>query len=487
MEGILRNTFGVLVYQEQIMQLAQTLAGYSLGEADVMRRAMGKKKREAMAKEEKKFLAGAAANGIEPKKAVEIFNLMSQFADYGFNRSHSIAYAYVAFQTAYLKAHQPAHFYSAVLSHEADDSAKVYKYSNELRSMGLSLLPPDVNESGEGFTPAGDAVRFGLSAIKGIGTSTVRAIIDARTDGKFSSVTDFVSRVDSTVLGKRGMESLNSAGAFDSVKPASLEASKWRAMVHGGLDAALSVSQKAMNDRINGQSGLFGIETVSDQGDMGLLPDTPAWTAAEIANHEKSSIGFFLSAHPLDAYQEILAGLNIDNIADHESIKAGDHIVLAGVVSAMQVRYSKKGNQFATFRLEDRSSGVKCLVWSEAFKRLSGLIVNDDSIIVEGRVEAAEGQDITIVVAEARSLAEALPSNARSVRIDLPAEKASDDDFLYAVFDRMSKDTGRCEVELAVTTRGIRSIIETNGVRISGSRRIEKDLQERGCGVSWQM
>jgi DNA polymerase III subunit alpha len=180
MEDILRNTYGVLVYQEQIMQLAQKLAGYSLGEADMMRRAMGKKKKEEMAVHEEKFINGAVERGIAKNKAAEIFNLMAQFADYGFNRSHSIAYAYVAFQTAYLKAHYPTYFYASVLSHEADDSVKVYKYANELRSLGLKLLPPDVNESDEGFTPGEDSVRFGLGAIKGMGSAAAQAIMEAR-------------------------------------------------------------------------------------------------------------------------------------------------------------------------------------------------------------------------------------------------------------------------------------------------------------------
>jgi DNA polymerase-3 subunit alpha len=219
MKDILVNTYGVLVYQEQIMQLAQKLAGYSLGEADMMRRAMGKKKREEMAVHEEKFVSGAVANKIPKDKAESIFKLMAQFADYGFNRSHSIAYAYLAFQTAYLKAHYPSYFYAAVLSHEADDSAKVYKYSSELRSMGLQLLPPDVNESDEGFTPSDDAVRFGLSAIKGIGSTTVRAIVDARNAGPYTSLFDFVSRIDQGAIGRRGLESLITSGAFDSLKP----------------------------------------------------------------------------------------------------------------------------------------------------------------------------------------------------------------------------------------------------------------------------
>ncbi|HEX2639834.1 MAG TPA: DNA polymerase III subunit alpha, partial [Pyrinomonadaceae bacterium] len=208
MKDILNNTFGVLVYQEQIMQLAQQLAGYSLGDADLMRRAMGKKKREEMAVHEEKFISGAVERKIDKKKAEEIFRLMAQFADYGFNRSHSIAYAYLAFQTAYLKAHFPSFFYAAVLSHEAQDSAKVYKYTKELRSIGMKLLPPDVNESDDGFTPLDDAVRFGLTAIKGIGAASVASIVAARKDGRFTSVFDFVSRVEPSSLNRRALESL---------------------------------------------------------------------------------------------------------------------------------------------------------------------------------------------------------------------------------------------------------------------------------------
>src|SRR3989440_3594506 len=179
MKEILSNTFGVLVYQEQIMQLAQKLAGYTLSEADLMRRAMGKKKREEMAVHEEKFINGAVERGIKREKAEKIFTLMAQFSDYGFNRSHSVAYAYLAFQTAYLKAHYPEHFYAAVLSSESQDAAKVFKYSKELRTQGIQLLPPDVNESNAGFTPLTGAVRYGLAAIKGLGESTVKAIIDA--------------------------------------------------------------------------------------------------------------------------------------------------------------------------------------------------------------------------------------------------------------------------------------------------------------------
>ena len=484
MEEILKNTYGVLVYQEQIMQLAQKLAGYSLGEADMMRRAMGKKKRDEMARHEVRFITGAVERGIAREKAVEIFNLMAQFADYGFNRSHSIAYAYLAFQTAYLKAHYPAHFYASVLSHEADDSAKVYKYSSELRSMGLRLLPPDVNESDEGFTPSEGAVRFGLSAIKGIGSTTVRAIVDARREGRFTSLFDFVSRIDQGAIGRRGLESLITSGAFDSLIPENVSIGQWRANLFAGIDLALSVSQKAWNDRERGQNALFG-----DDGEAGgifdqALPTARAWTQAEISVQEKTAVGFYLSVHPLEDYREILTGLRIRNIADHEELRAGDPITLAGIVSAFQVRQSKKGNRFCMFRLEDESTGVKCLAWSEAYGRFSNILKNDELLIVDGRIESAEGQDITIIVADVKSLKEALPKNARSVDITLPSSRL-DDEFLHELLAVLNDATGRCEVFFDLQLDDARVKLHSQPIRIQGSRHLESQLRNRGCEVNW--
>lgn len=486
MEEILKNTYGVLVYQEQIMQLAQKLAGYSLGEADMMRRAMGKKKREEMARHEVRFITGAVERGIAREKAVEIFKLMSQFADYGFNRSHSIAYAYLAFQTAYLKAHYPAYFYAAVLSHEADDSAKVYKYSTELRSMGLRLLPPDVNESDEGFTPSNDAVRFGLSAIKGIGSSTVRAIVDARSSGRFASLFDFASRIDQGSINRRALESLITSGAFDSLMPANMTAGQWRANLFAAVEMALSISQKAWNDRERGQSGLFGDDGGSDARDV-ELPNVRAWTQSEISTQEKAAIGFYLSVHPLDNYMEILNGLRIKPIAEHEELKPGDIVTMAGIVSAFQVRQSKKGNRFCMFRLEDQSTGVKCLAWSEAYGKYSSVLKNDELLIVEGRVESAEGADITIIAQEARSLVEAKSRNARSVTIAIPTDRSLDENYLHELLSVLNAETGKCEVYLDLKFDDVSVRLHSEPVRIQGSSRLEADLRNRGCEVEWVM
>src|SRR6266850_6724335 len=228
MKEILSNTYGIMVYQEQIMQLAQKLAGYTLAEADLMRRAMGKKKREEMAVHQEKFVKGATERGIKSEKAEKIFSLMAQFSDYGFNRSHSVAYALVAFQTAYLKAHYAEHFYAAVLSSESQDAAKVFKYSKELRAQGILLLPPDVNLSNAGFTPLKNEIRYGLAAIKGLGDSTVKAIIEARKAGPFRSLFEFTERLEQGTINKLAFESLVSAGAFDSLKPESHEPHEWR-------------------------------------------------------------------------------------------------------------------------------------------------------------------------------------------------------------------------------------------------------------------
>ncbi|MCC6327079.1 MAG: DNA polymerase III subunit alpha [Acidobacteria bacterium] len=485
MKEILSNTYGVLVYQEQIMQLAQKLAGYSLGEADMMRRAMGKKKREAMAKEEEKFISGAVDRGIKRDKAEAIFKLMAQFADYGFNRSHSIAYAYLAFQTAYLKAHYPAFFFAAVLSHEADDSAKVYKYSTELRSMGLRLLPPDINESSLGFTPAIDSVRFGLSAIKGIGESTINAVLAARGEGRFTSIFDLVSRIEQGAINKRGLESLIASGAFDSLLPDASGVNEWRARLNAAIDDAMSYAQKAWNDRRSGQNDLFG-SVKEDDDDSFQLPETRAWTQSELSGNEKAALGFYLSSHPLDEYSGVLSGLQIKPVAEYESIAQGDTITLAGIVSASQIRYSKKGNRFCIFRLEDRSAAVKCLVWAEAFSKCGELIADDALLIVEGRVETAEGAELTVIASNIRSLRGAESGNAKRVSLTLPADSV-DERYLFELYSLLNQARGDCEVLIEIPINGLSVVIDTPVVRLKGSETLEAALRSKGCSIAWHL
>jgi len=368
MKDILNNTYGIIVYQEQIMQLAQKLAGYTLSEADLMRRAMGKKKREEMAIHEQKFINGAVERGIKREKAEKIFSLMAQFSDYGFNRSHSVAYAYLAFQTAYLKAHYPEHFYAAVLSNEAQDAGKVFKYSKELRAQGISLLPPDVNESFSGFTPLSGAIRYGLTAIKGIGQGAVNAITDARLTGPFRSFFDFGERVESGTLNKRVFESLVSAGAFDSLKD-SRATCEWRGALHTSIDLALSRAQRARREREMGQSGLFGSAPEDTDFANELPRNAKGWTQSEMLAAEKAALGFYITGHPLERYLEMLEKMNAAKSSDLVNLNSGSRVSSAGIIADLQLRTTKKGDKFALLRLEDEVGGTKCVLWPEVYRK----------------------------------------------------------------------------------------------------------------------
>ncbi len=481
MEEILGNTFGVLVYQEQIMQLAQKLAGYSLGQADLMRRAMGKKKVEEMAEHEETFIAGAVANKIPKRTAKEIFDLMAKFADYGFNRSHSMAYAVLAFRTAYLKAHYPAYFYAAVLSHEADDSAKVYKYSTELKSMGLRLLPPDINESDEGFTPVDDTVRYGLTAIKGMGTASVSQIVKERAKGKFTSLFDLCSRLGSGALNRRGLESLIAAGAFDSLMPEGSDAAEWRARNFAAIDEALAYGQRAAEDKVRGQNALFGGDDASDTTIE--LPPAPAWSQTELAAREKAAVGFYLSTHPLDRFKDLLERMHLKNIAEHEFV-AGNVVKVAGMISGLQIRTSKRGNRFAQFRFEDRSGGVKGVVLGENFNKLSAMLADDGLFVAEGNIEASEGQDPTLKVNGLQSLDEAEAANARAINITVPDTYRTEDD-LVDLFHVLEQDRGASGVFLTMKAGGFDVKLEAQGLGIAGTRALQKELETRGCTVEW--
>ncbi|MBK8467121.1 MAG: DNA polymerase III subunit alpha [Chloracidobacterium sp.] len=484
MEGILGNTFGVLVYQEQIMQLAQKLAGYSLGDADLMRRAMGKKKQEEMARHENQFIDGAVERGIKKKTAKDIFDLMAKFADYGFNRSHSMAYAILAFRTAYLKAHYPAYFYASVLSHEADDSAKVYKYSSELRSMGLALLPPDINESEVGFTPVENTVRYGLTAIKGMGTTSVQAMMDARKNGKFTSLFDFCSRLGSGAVNRRGLESLIAAGAFDSLMAEGIELGAWRAQNHAAIDAALQQGQRAAENRMRGQSGLFGaVESENDAAET--LPQTVAWPQSEVARREKAAIGFYLSTHPLDNFKDLLAGMRLKSIAEYDDLLSGQSLKIAGMVSGLQVRTSKRGNRFAQCRIEDRSSSIKGLLLGESFNKLSSILADDGLFIAEGNIEAAEGQEPTLKINSLQSLEDAEAGRARELRIKCPALNGSTETFLENLLVLFDRYKGGCRVILEINADRANVTLQSEGVMVEGSRALQRELESRGCVVDW--
>ena len=483
MKEILSNTYGIIVYQEQIMQLAQKLAGYTLSEADLMRRAMGKKKREEMAVHEEKFITGAVERGIKREKAEKIFSLMAQFSDYGFNRSHSVAYAYLAFQTAYLKAHYPEHFYAAVLSNEAQDAAKVFKYSKELRAQKIALLPPDVNESNSGFTPLSGAIRYGLTAIKGLGHSIVKAICEARESGPFRSFFDFAERIESSTLNKRVLESLVSAGAFDSLKDGR-STGDWRGGLHSSIDGALSRAQSVKRDRSLGQNGLFG--TMPEEIDFANeLPLTlKGWTSSEMLAAEKAALGFYITGHPLEGYLEFLQKMKAVGSAELPELNSGVRVTSAGIISDLQLRTTKKGDKFALFRLEDEAGSTKCVLWPEVYRKHSALMQNELPVIVMGRLELSEDNPPTIIVDQVQTF-----DAAARVNEYLVLRTPKHDDFSTlcdSILTLLSSNPGDCEVavEALIEDGTVVRIKPNNTLRVKRSGELEESLKGLGCRIS---
>lgn len=488
MKEILSNTYGILVYQEQIMQLAQKLAGYSLGEADLMRRAMGKKKREEMAAHEQKFIEGAVKRGIKREKAQQIFSLMAQFADYGFNRSHSVAYAYLAFQTAYLKAHFPEHFYAAVLSNEVQDTAKVLKYSNELRGQGIRLLAPDINESMGGFTPLKGAIRYGLGAIKGIGQSSVNSIIAARANGMFQSFSDFVKRCEPGALNKKVLESLICAGALDSLRPDGQPVREWRARLYNAVDSALTRASRFHRDQSRGQSMLFGGaagESLQDTS-SDWLSDCPDWSPADLLMAEKKALGFYISGHPLENYAEVLRELGVDQIVKLNQFANGSRVKVGAIVTELQVRTTKTGNNFAIMRLEDQTGGVKCVCWSDVYSKCAKLLQQDAALLVCSKLEASEDGAVTLIAEEVAHLDGVLQQKSRAAVVRVP-EGLELDSVLETLFNVLDKNRGECELFLDfILDDGLMVRVRPHTtLRIQGSLELETALHQTGCRVEW--
>lgn len=415
MKDILENTYGILVYQEQIMQLAQRLAGYSLGEADLMRRAMGKKKKEEMLKQEEKFVRGSLERGIEEDKARRIFSLMVQFADYGFNRSHSFAYAYLAYQTAYLKAHYPTHFYAAVLSHEINNAEKVARYRSEMKVFGIQLMAPDVNTSQCHFTPFGPNVRFGLAAIKGLGGATAQAIVAARNEGgPFRTIFDFAERVEPQVATKRVIEALIKSGAFDCF-------SSNRAALFQVVDRAIEYGAARRRARASGQVELF--ETSLEGAPP--MPEAESWTRKQMLLYEKETLGFYASGHPFEEYAPSLGRLATVDSATIADCPHGEVVAMGGIIVGAMVRTTRKGERFALFQLEDQFGSVKVVCWPEQFNRYRQLIENDRAVLVRGRLEWSEEGARSIVLRELQALEVARAKAARLLKITMAEAQAA--------------------------------------------------------------
>ena len=422
LETMLKETLGVIVYQEQVMQIANRLAGYSLGEADLLRRAMGKKNAEEMAKQRQRFVKGALDRGFPEKKIEKIFDLMEQFAGYGFNKSHSAAYALLAYQTAYLKTHYPVEFMAALLTSVSGSTDDVVKYINECREMGIPVEPPDVNVSDAYFTPHGEAIRFGLAAVKNVGHNAIESIVAARKEvGAFKSIFQFCEKVDLRLLNKRVIESLVKSGAMDALGR--------RSQLMAVIDSAMEHAQKSQRDAAMGQHGLFGVFAEdTDTRSEKPLPNIPDWDEHQRLSAEKEILGFFITGHPLEKYRDKLldfSALTTEDLGQLKSSTGRDEVLVGGILKAVRVSKSKKGDLYAQGRLEDMNGSVDILCFSDAFKRLADKLKLDVPVLVKGSVRVEEGSNAKLMISDITPLEQAEPKLARSLRIKIPLETAS--------------------------------------------------------------
>ncbi|HEX2261864.1 MAG TPA: DNA polymerase III subunit alpha, partial [Candidatus Binatia bacterium] len=387
LEPILKDTYGVIVYQEQVMQIAQVLGGYSMGDADILRRAMGKKDPEEMAAQRERFVTGAQKKKIDAQRATEIFDQMETFARYGFNKSHSAAYALVSYQTAYLKTHYPVEFMAGLMTSEMGDTDKVIKNLSECRNKEIEVLAPDINESRAHFTPVSDKIRFGLAAVKNVGEKAVEVILESREkEGPFDSLFDFCRRVDLTAVNRRVIESLIKCGAFDSTKIS-------RARMIAALDEAIRGAQAHQRDRESNQIDIFGLlgsEGSGTKKPANVYPAVDEWSVQQSLAFEKEALGFYITGHPLDKYDKAIKRITSGTIAElKEKASAGD-VKIGGVVSALKLRNTKKGDRYGSFNLEDKSGFIEVVAWPDVYRKTVELLNTDDPIFVKGRMEVGE-------------------------------------------------------------------------------------------------
>jgi DNA polymerase-3 subunit alpha len=480
LQEILQETLGVIVYQEQVMQIANRLAGYSLGEADLLRRAMGKKIAAEMAAQRERFVTGATQRSYPPKKIEKIFDLMAQFAGYGFNKSHSAAYALLAYHTAYLKTHSPVEFMAALLTSVTGSTDDVVKYINECREMGMPVEPPDINVSDANFTPHGSAIRFGLAAVKNVGHNAIESIVAGRKKlGRYSSIYEFCENVDLRQLNKRVLESLIKSGAMDALGR--------RAQLMAVLDKAIDRALKTQRDTESGQHGLFGVFDQQEEPTLQneRLPEIPDWDEHVRLANEKEILGFFITGHPLEKYRDKLEDLRALSTTELAAMKSStgkdENISTAGIITNLRVLKSKRGEFYAQGTLEDMAGSVEMLVFPEAYRKLQEKVKLEVPVLVRGGVRIEEGANPKLTVNDITPLEDAKVPLPRSLRIRVPLETASAST-VDALHTLCSCQKGEARVLFDVERQGdFMVVMEAEGYNVQPDRHFIARVEEL-CG-----
>ncbi len=446
LEPILKETHGVIVYQEQVMKIAGELANYSMAEADDLRKAMGKKIPAIMAKHRVRFLSGAGENNVSPEKAKTIFDLMEKFGGYGFNKSHSAAYALIAYQTAYLKAHFAVEFIASLLTSEMNSTDSVVKYIAECRSHGITMLPPDVNDSYKEFTVSDANIRFGLAAVKNVGEGAIDVIVQARQEGKFSSLFDFCERVDLKKVNKRMIESLIKCGAFDTTGAK-------RSQMLAALEDAIDFGQRVQKEKNDPQIGLFGGDESKPKINVPALPGLQEWDEKQLLFFEKESLGFYISGHPLKRYEDLLDKFTNANAITLKDVDDGGTVRIGGMVTNTKTIRTKKGDPMAFVTVEDMNGSVEATVFSSVYASVHDQLYEDNPVLIQGRVQKEE-QAVKILADAVVPLDKAEETWTASIHFNLEVTR-TDKRMLEALQGIIQRHPGSCRAFLHL--RGLKS------------------------------
>ena len=498
LEPILHGTYGVIAYQEQVMRIASDLAGFTMGEADVLRKAMGKKIAAVMEAQREKFLTGAVERGLGEGVARKIWDLMEYFAGYGFNKSHSAAYALLAYQTAFLKANHPACFMAALLTIERQNTDKVGKYLGECRDLGVTVLPPDINESEWAFTVTPAGVRFGLGAVKNVGDKAIESILAVRREsGRLTSLNRLCEHADLQTVNKRVLESLVKAGAFDSLygDAGPIDNGAGRRLRSAQLlamaDGAIEHGSRRQKNRDRGQHELFGeSEAVQPGGVAAQLPDVPAWTEKEQLAFEKEALGLYLSGHPMDRFRKELDGAGVRSI--DALTESAASVTVGGIITERRNLKTRKGDPMAVVTVEDRGGRLEAVVFPDAFRKYGRLLDADADasvVVVSGKLEV-DDETARLVVSEIRTVDALLSAAGRALAIRLASPPANRET-LEALKEVLGRHYGNgrvvLEVELRRQAPPLRVRAGLNRVRVRPSDQLVEDI-EKVCGkgaVSW--